>query len=256
MYSSGKLRTTLLHIPPSYQIEQPLPLVLNFHGTNNTSADQANLSQMSPLADKESFIVAYPQSLGKEIIAWNLEPEINEDIVYVHNLLLSIQRHCSIDKKRIYVSGMSNGGGMANRVACDMADVFAAAAPVAGAYPYPGICHPSAPISIIAFHGTADEKVPYQGSGSPELLNQYIGVLAPVHEWISLWAARNGCNKLSRIIDIHPNVFAEAWQKCRYDTEVVFYTLEQGAHDWDNGKVINVSKLIWIFFKSHPKPDL
>jgi polyhydroxybutyrate depolymerase len=161
----------------------------------------------------------------------------------------------SIDPGRIYVTGISNGAQMTNRLGCESSDLIAAIAPVSGGYSGAEECRPGRPVPVVAFHGTADHLIPYEGKGQ---------LLLPAREWAAAWAARNGCNSKPTVTFQHGQVSGETWGGCRQGAEVVFYTVEGGGHSWPGSdmvpqlgittKDINATDVIWEFFVAHPMP--
>jgi polyhydroxybutyrate depolymerase len=131
--SGGTQRTALLHVPTGYSSATAVPLIVNFHGKGETGKDQEALSGMSGLADQAGFLVAYPNGIDGQ---WNdaSGSASAADRQFVRDLVTKLRADYTVDPKRIYAAGMSNGGGMTNRVGCDLADVFAAIAPVEGGY--------------------------------------------------------------------------------------------------------------------------
>lgn len=154
-----------------------MPLVNNLHGFTPNAAEQERLSGMSAKADEVGFIVVYPEALGNSQ-AWHVGPGAQgaADVEFIRDLIRHLKSQWSIDPGRIYATGISNGGGMVHRLACDLSDVIAAIAPVSGAYLFSKSCQPTWPVPVVAFHGTADQIVPYEvkaqaclpsGSGLP-----------------------------------------------------------------------------------------
>lgn len=177
-----RLRRYLLHIPPGYQAGNPMPLVLNFHGYSSNAAEQESVSGMSVKADQAGFIVVYPEGTG-ESQAWHFVrgPEATADLDFSRDLITYLEAQFSIDPARVYATGISNGAQMANYLGCNLSEVIAAIAPVSGGYP-PGLeCNPGRPVPVVAFHGTADRLIPYEGSR----------ILMPARQWAASWAARN-----------------------------------------------------------------
>ncbi len=167
-------------LPTGYKENNPVALVINFHGLGANSLEQEALSGMSIKAETEGFIVAYPDGLNK---AWNdgTGRESRDDLQFITELIKSLRSRYNIDPKRVYATGISNGGGMTNRVACDLSNIIAAIGPVSGAYNLWKDCHPSRPVPVIAFHGTADKIVLFEGAG--------LGNIAPpIPEWAAAWA--------------------------------------------------------------------
>jgi polyhydroxybutyrate depolymerase len=251
--SAGVARQYRQHIPPSYQQNQPIPLVINLHGYNSNAKQQENLSQMSVKADAAGFIVVYPEGLG-DSQSWKFgsRSEGQADVTFIRDLIQHMSSQFSIDPKRIYVTGISNGAEMSYRLACDLADTIAAFAPVAGGYPPFNDCQAARPIPAVAFHGTADHLLPY--GGKPPLLQ-------PVHDWATSWAARNGCAPTPAITFQKKDVTGETWGNCRDGADVTLYTIAGKGHSWPGSSMpeqittheINATDVIWEFFAAHPK---
>ncbi len=171
-------RSYYLHIPAGYSGSEPLPLVIDFHPLGGTGMQQANSNSWKAKADSVGFIVAYPDSYNSNN-SWNvglccMDAQQNEidDVGFTRAMIEQISEKACVDPKRIYATGCSNGGGMTYKVACDLADVIAAAAPVDFRCVYGGStnapscegCMPSRPISVTHFDNTGDNAlVPYDG---------------------------------------------------------------------------------------------
>lgn len=254
LVSDGITRHYRLHIPSTYQSGIPTALVINLHGLRSNASEQEALSSMSIKADKEGFIVAYPTGRNEK---WSVGPGVDGEVdrEFIRNLIHHLQNRYTIDVKRIYATGISNGGGMANRLACDMADVIAAIAPVSGAYNFWRECNPSRPIAVLAFHGTADKIVPYKGVGR--------GNVEPsIQEWANAWAERNDCDLTPSVTAQTHEVIGKTWSNCKDNAIVVLYTIEKHGHSWPGSdllpnitsKAINATDVMWEFFLSHPLP--
>jgi polyhydroxybutyrate depolymerase len=250
----GQMRRYRLHVPPSYQPGRPTPLVLNLPGYGETALEQELLSGMSPAADAAGFIVVYPEGEGSPA-HWDIGPGNGgvQEVAYFRALLDRLEQDWSLDPRRVFATGISNGGGMVNRLACDLADRIAAIAPVSGDYQFYKNCSPGRAVPVIAFHGTADKLVPYQGS--PSL------ALPPIRDWAAAWAVRNGCAAGPREAVAAPAVRVETWEGCREDATVALYTIDGGGHTWPRpetaprqGGSVDGTALIWSFFAAHPHP--
>lgn len=191
LLSGGLQRMFRLHLPAGYNPSRPTPLVLNLPGHGESALQQERYSQYSALADQQNFIVVYPQGVigpdGK--LGWasygKNDPTVN-DVLFFSDLLTLLQQRLCVDARRIYATGISNGGGMTNLLACQMARRIAAFASVAAAiYPLPEGCHPTRAVSYLEFHGTADPLVPYNGSVMLHFM--------PVMDMLQAWATRDGC---------------------------------------------------------------
>jgi polyhydroxybutyrate depolymerase len=170
LVSGGLTRSYILHVPPSYTGGSPVPLVLDFHGLSATAAIQAGLSGFRARSDTFGFVVVWPQGVNN---AWNggicCAANGPDDVAFVRELVAQLKLDGNIDASRVYVTGLSNGGAMTHRLACEAADVFAAAAPLA--FPIsvspPQSCNPARPIPVLTFMGLTDALVPYNGGPFP-----------------------------------------------------------------------------------------
>ncbi len=253
--SGGVNRHYLLHVPTGYAAGTPTALVFNFHGYDSNSQQQEALSGMSAKADQEGFIVVYPDGLNK---GWSDGPGVDglHDLEFVRDLIGTLESKYSIDPKRIYATGMSNGGGMTNRVGCSMADLFAAIAPDAGAYNFWQDCNPTRPLPVMAFHGLQDQLAPYEGGG-------FDVMMPPVEDWAAAWAMRDGCARAPGITSPTGGVTVRTWSDCKGNAEVILYSIADEGHSWPGSptlpaaitsQAVNATDLMWDFFQSHPMP--
>ncbi len=251
---------TLLYVPPNYDPDSSYALVLNFHGHDSTDLIQARRSGFTELADQQNFIVVYPQGvIGPDgFTGWNSglqkDPKVN-DVLFVSNLLSHLQAMLCVNPYRIYATGFSNGGGMTNVLACQLAGRIAAFAPVSGSYvPPSGGCNPARAVPMMEFHGTADHTVPYFGNVMRDE--------PPIDLWLQEWASRDGCTKGPITFYKYGSVTGEEWTDCRDNVNVIGYRIEGEKHMWPLVKLnihtgtgaypSSASAVIWSFFKSHP----
>ena len=270
--SGGRTRTSILHVPSSYVEGTAVPLVILMHGGGGNGAQGQRAYGMDAVADREGFLVAYPNGTGNfgNLLTWNAANccsyayENNvDDVGFLRALVDELERTYSIDPRRIYATGMSNGGMMTYRLGCQMADKLAAIAPVAGALNETS-CTPSDPLPVIVFHGTDDQHVPYNGGVGPETL--YPRVDEPVSHAIDFWVGRDQC-VTTPVTETSPsgNITTDTYGGGVRGTEVVLYTIRDGGHAWPGGagnpigdeptQEISASELIWEFFERHPKAD-
>ena len=225
---NGTARSYELFVPVTYKPDNPSALVLNFHGLLGNPAQQADWSQFNQSAQLRGMLVAYPAGIGNSFNAGACCGEANsqgvDDIGFARALVDKLLAEHCIDPRRVYVTGMSNGGHMAHTLACEAADVFAAAASVTGVMGLPpSECQPSRPISIMDFHGTADSIVAYGGYGPG---------YPPVDAMMEDWAERNGCSPVSEVSFQEGDVTCESWPGCDGDVEVTLCTIDGGGHCW------------------------
>jgi polyhydroxybutyrate depolymerase len=240
--SAGMRRSAVVHVPDS--LPDPAPLVIVFHGFTGNPAGVARLTGMHEVGEREGFITVYPAARGL-IPAWRADRGASDDadVVFVRDLVASIASALPVDLDRVYAAGMSNGGGMVDRLACEADDLIAAAAPVAGAFSGGG-CDPARPVPIVAIHGTGDWIVPFYG---------FPGLLPSVPAWNAAWAERNECRGPAAPRSVAADVAEYSWESC--GAEVVLYVVDGGGHDWPGGGDaggpgggVSASEIIWEFF--------
>lgn len=250
--SGGLLRNFVLVIPEA--VLPPAPLVIVFHGFMGSPTEVEEDTGMTTIAEEEGFAVVYPEGLGRPR-SWRSDPRRGDaDVTFVRDLVARLEGAYGIDERRVYAAGMSNGGGMAARLACDASDLVAAIGPVAGAYFF-GACSPGRPVPVIAFHGDADPIVPYEGWGP---------FLPGIEDWAGEWAARNGCDGGPTHEAVASDVTVSRWGGCDAGADVVLYTVADGRHGWPGSErpgellgsthSVDASRLIGEFFAAHPMP--
>ena len=166
----GRMRTFILYVPESYQADVPAPLVLNFHGYTSNNLEQMFYGDFRPIADTAGFLIVHPMGtvdlLGNT--HWNVGwgSSTVDDVGFTNALLDTLSAEYNINQDRIYSTGMSNGGFMSYRLACELSNRIAAIASVTGAMTIntPSTCSPEHPMPVMEIHGTADSTVPYNGN--------------------------------------------------------------------------------------------
>lgn len=256
----GRTRSYLLHLPPGYDHVSSLPLVLVLHGGTQSPESAEGMSGLSRKADAEHFIAVYPRGTGK-LPTWNagnccayaMENHV-DDVAFLHALLDKIEREFPVNPRRIYVTGISNGAMMSYRVACELADKVAAIAPVEGALNVD--CHPSAPVSVLIFHGTADRLVPYEGGTTPFQIGPK-RTDNSVAAAVSFWMKNDGCSPTPRQEKL-TEARVDTYSGCTAGAAVQLYTIQGGRHMWPgvaiSGNHLAATDIMWSFFAQHPKP--
>ena len=181
----------MLHVPAG----DPVGLVLSLHGGGGTGIAQRALTGFNSVADAHDLLVVYPDGYDKSWAdgrgASPADRRHIDDVAFLVGLVSKLQHDYHIAPGHVFVTGMSNGGFMSNRLACDRADVFAAVAPVAGTLGVGVACAPSRPVSVWEAHGTADPLVPFKGGAVRGRggLSHSISADAMVSKWRSV----DGC---------------------------------------------------------------
>jgi len=257
-------REYLLHVPASYDPTKPTPLVISMHAAGLWPAAQMEISRWNELADRQGFIVVYPsgaKSSGPRIFHVDKGPARMRDVRFISELIDKLEATYNIDPRRIYANGLSNGGGMAFVLSCTMSDRIAAVGMVAAAQLLPfSWCTDARPVPMIAFHGTADRAVPYNGGTSWVAPDSFPNVLT----WTRNWARRNRCAANPSDAAVAEDVTRRAYTDCARNADVVLYTIHGGGHTWPGGKPlpewfvgttsrsIDATSRMWEFFQQHP----
>jgi polyhydroxybutyrate depolymerase len=189
----GELRTYAVMRPTGVADAVPAPLVVDLHGFTSNGAQQRAISGWVGLSSQEGFLVAWPEGLGN---SWNAVTCCGsavandvDDVGFIRAMVAAIQAEVNVDAGRVYVTGLSNGGAMTHRLACEAADIFAAAAPMAFGIPYPSFatqCTPSRLVPILLTMGLTDVLVPY-ATAAPSFAG---------------WRDKNGCDSGGAAVEI------------------------------------------------------
>ena len=260
--SGGESRRYLLYVPESYDPSAPAPLVISLHGFAQWPAHQSGLTGWKDLADEHGFILVHPSGTGfpKRWRTGLQGTDPSPDVTFISDLIDKLESEYNIDPGRIYVNGLSNGGGMSALLACKLADRVAAMGSVAGAYTFPwSACESARPVPAMIFHGTADPIVPYGGG----LAGDARFNLPAVPAWVEGLAGHNGCGLPPVEIPAQGEVSGVRYQGCANSAEVVFYTIAGGGHSWPGGgwlpgflvghttHDIDATREMWAFFQQH-----
>lgn len=256
-----------VHLPTGYSPSMAYPLVLNFHGYTSNALQQELYTGMSTLADEQKFIVVYPEGLFN---SWNVgflpQPYFSgiDDVGFTNVLLDTLMARYNIDAGRVYACGMSNGGYMSYRLACELSNRITAIASVTGLMTDSTAfyCNPLRTVPILQIHGTADMVVNY--NGFPTSLG--------VDETLNLWASKNNCGyEISTVNIPNTNTFdlctAEQidYTNCIGCGQIRFFKIIGGGHTWPGGAIdlpsygptnrdIEATREIWNFFQLHSLP--
>ncbi len=272
-------RSYLVHVPPNYQANQPTPVVLAFHGALMNGRLMMRFCGLNEKADKEGFIAVYPNGTGPwgMLLTWNggnccetAQWNQVDDVGFTRALLDDLPKVVNVDARRVYATGISNGGILCYRLASELSDRIAAIAPVAGTMGTP-TCHPKRPVSVIDFHGADDKILPYNGGLGRQKLARI--VFLSVDDSIRVWVKADGCPpkpvvaKMPTKVDDGTTVERKTYGPGKGGAEVVLYSIYGGGHTWPgrepivdfigkSTKNISANDLMWDFFKRHPLPPL
>lgn len=282
-FKCGKYnRVCYVYVPSSLDKEKKPPLLIVLHGGGGTWRGMVRLTggKFDKLADKEGFIVVYPDAIDKH---WNdgrgLENrksnrENVDDVGFISKIIDLMAKQYNIDGTRVYATGISNGGMMSYRLALDLTGKIAAIAPVTASMGenISRTKTPSAPISALIMNGTKDPLVPYNG-GEVHFGKTRHGMVISTQDTVKYFVKYNGCssspvtaslpdtNKLDK-----SSVKREIYSGGKNNTEVILYQVEGGGHTWPGGfqylpasmigvtnRDIDACGIIWEFFKRHKR---
>ncbi|MGB0918222.1 MAG: T9SS type A sorting domain-containing protein [Flavobacteriales bacterium] len=264
----GLQREYRLYVPSIYDGSEPVPLVLNLHGYTSNGFEQEVYGDFRSIADTANFILIHPE--GTEDSAgdtfWNAfgsPEETVDDLGFLSDLIDSLEVEFNIDMQRVYSTGMSNGGFMSYKLACELSGKIAAIASVTGSMIQINLnaCNPTNPIPVMQMHGTADPTVPYLGNSGPT-------GMVPIEDLVAAWAAKNGCGETPSVnavadTDMTDGCTAEHWVYTGGDehSTVEFYKIDGGEHTWPGSNPIltigvtnrdfSASVEIWRFFSRY-----
>jgi len=252
----GVARTYQLYVPRGYTGNRTVPLVLNFHGFGSNAVQQMIYGDFRPDADRAGFLIVAPDGQVPAHRHFNIggEAGLQNDVDMVGSLIDHLEATLCVNAKRVYSTGLSDGGAMTSVLACRMIDRIAAFATVALVL----ACPTTHPVPIVAFNGTADPVVPFNGGkvnccGGPTLGSAPAAMAA--------WAKVDHCAAQYRDKLVSTEVTRRRWTGCDRGNTPIFYIIGGGGHTWPGslplprlGKTttqINASETIWKFFQTH-----
>ena len=276
----GFRRTYLVHVPPGDRPETPVPLVVVLHGAFDTAEGMEKTSGFSRLADRERFIVLYPNGMGilGFLQHWNAghccgkaADDRLDDVGFVAATIEDVSARLNVDRDRVYMVGFSNGGMLAYRFAAERGDLLAAVAPMAasiggkpsGKDPEWRIPDPVRRLPILVVHGLSDNVVPHAG-GSPARGGSR--TYWSVEESVKFWVARNGCSPRGTDRSLQDGaVLRTSWAGCNDNADVSLLLIRDWGHVWpgkhftaalpegDPLRDFDAPEILWDFFRSHPR---
>ncbi|MFQ5804597.1 MAG: alpha/beta hydrolase family esterase [Candidatus Methylomirabilales bacterium] len=271
------VRTYHVYTPSSHKGNDPIPLVIVFHGGLGNGLKIAKQTGFNAVAESAGFAAVYPDSLkywndGRDTTAAGVD-----DVAFVRVLIDHLVKGRNIDRQRVYATGASNGGMFTLRLACDMSDQVAAFAPVIASMPvaYTSRCKPKRPVAMMMINGTADGFIPWQGgvvrSG---WMRGAGGNVISVPDTVAFWVKHNTCSAHASVeslpdVDKNDGATVEVWhyRGCQDGVVLKLVKIEGGGHTWPGSPVrigpllgrivgntsrdVNASEMIWNFFQGH-----
>jgi len=252
---NGTERDFKVHVPSNYQKEKSVPLLIALHGGGGDMNYQSDdkIYHLISKSDAEGFIVAFPNGysrLGGKFATWNAgnccgkgRDTNSDDVGFIKALIAKLQTDYNIDKKRIYITGMSNGGMMSYRLACELSDLITGIASVAGTDNTIN-CKPSRPVSILHIHAKNDDHVLYNGGAGQNafrdksMVANFTSVPATVEKWVKF----NGCSDKPKRTLEKSGAWCDLYSGCKDNVHVQLCVTETGGHSWPGGEKIRENK--------------
>jgi polyhydroxybutyrate depolymerase len=275
---NGVARTCLLYVPRKSPGGR-LPLLIVLHGGGGNARRMLSLTkqQFNTLADAKGFYVAYPEGIGGHWNDFRDDPidyahqKNIDDTGFISALIDKLAVDYPLDTERVFATGISNGGFMSFRLACELSAKIKAIAAVTASHPVSmeGKCRPARAIHVLILNGTKDPLVPYNG-GYVEVLGIKRGRVISTDDSVRFWVAVNKCAGTPAIEDLPDNnsndgtkVKKISYGPCSGNTRVILFSIEGGGHTWPDGiqylskrivgntsRQINACDVIWDYFGS------
>lgn len=266
----GLRRRFVVHVPTGYDPSRHWPVVLGFHGGMGHAEGFRNQSRLNATADREGFLVVYVDGTGmtQRFLTYNAGTCCGfavrrniDDVGFVRALIDELPKLYSVDSRRVYATGISNGAMLCYRLAAELSDRIAAIAPVAGDMAVSGPA-PSRPVPVIHFHGMKDRNVPFDGGVGDRAVEKVPH--RPIPEVIAWWARANHCRPEPARVDRRLDAIRTEYEPAPGEAgaPVVLYALPEGGHTWPGGvdvtarlgtgklvESVDADSLMWEFFK-------
>lgn len=268
----NQTRQYMVHVPKQYNPQQATPLVLSLHGGGGNMRYQATEEYYHLISKSEQagFIAVFPNGYSRlrsgKLATWNAgiccgkaRDTQSDDVGFIKRVVAEMKTKANIDPKRVYANGMSNGGMMSYRLACELSDTFSAIAAVAGT-DGTQYCRPAKPVSIMHIHALDDDRVLFDGGSGVK--SQTHADFVSVPETIQKWVSLNTCNSTpQRVLEVK-GAYCELYQGCQQHSQVKLCVTETGGHAWPGGSkvrggagtiAINANDLIWDFYQQNAR---
>jgi polyhydroxybutyrate depolymerase len=272
---NAKTRTYRIHLPSSYyNTTHTLPLILGLHGGGGSAEQFETQTELNDKADAESFIVVYPDGLLNPTVSvrtWNAgkccganASVLNtDDVGFISTLIDKMLADYSVDAKKVYATGHSNGAMMCYQLANSLSTKLAAIAPNAGNFQIESAYTPVRNVPVIHIISKLDKNVKYEGGYTEGPGGQYN---PPADSCLNVVASLASCTQIKQTVQSQPLYTKYKWSGCTPNTfEVILYVTEDGGHSWPGGNKGSVlgdapsqafinNDVIWDFLKQYSLP--
>jgi len=275
---AGQRRKVIVHVPKGYDPRNATPLVLAFHGGGGDAAFMADDQKYGLVSKSEQagFIAVFPNGYSKlpggRFATWNAgaccgdaRDKRVDDVAFTQALVAWAAQRYNVDRRRVYATGMSNGGMLAHRLACELPQVFAAVASVAGT-DNTAECQPSTPVAVLHIHARDDDHVLFNGGAGPGVFRDESKVtdFTAVPVTVSRWVARNQCSATPQRTLQTAGAYCDTYSGCRDGREVQLCVTDTGGHSWPGAsqvrrgkepasQALSANDVIWDFFSRNAR---
>ena len=245
-----KNRFVDVHIPEGYVAGTPVPVLLALHGSGDSGSTFQRGAGLDKEADRYGFIVAYPTaSTSNWAEGCNCNrPDIDgvDDVGFTDKVLELLDEKYSIDKNRLFVTGFSQGGMFAQRLACERSETYKAFSTVAAmiSQPLSQVCYPPERVSIMMVNGSSDASLPFAGIPSGSFATK------GAYETLVMWKNRNDCSGIIESQTYRPSgptTYLHRVMGCPGNADVRLYEIVGGQHVWPRDKVDAPALLVDYF---------
>lgn len=264
----GLRREYIVYVPASLPRGRPAPMLLALHGGGGDMDFQADSYGIKQKADRAGFIAVFPNGHSRFksgiLATWNagaccgraVEQQV-DDVGFLQQVIQRVSRQANVDRGRVFATGMSNGGLMSYRLACEIPHMIRAIAPVAGT-DNTKACSPSRPVPVIHFHARDDSHVLYDGGSGRDALTRtdFVSVPATIAKWVRLNRASATARRVLEVPGAHCDLHAAGPR----GAPVKLCVTDSGGHSWpgtpsrrankDPSMAISANDLMWEFFQS------
>ena len=285
IHSGGLERSYLINVPSSYEGDNSMALVIALHGSGGTGRDMVmlTLGGLNRLSEEEGFIIVYPDAIGRhwnsgrDDVAYNPSIKDVDDVAFISDLIDHIASEYNTSEGRVYVTGMSNGGFMSHRLACEIPEKITAIAPVVGGMREEYVTDNTSlkPLPVLIINYVDDPIVPWEGR-EIRLGRRSLGNVSSVNQTVNYWVLRNNCSeeKVEIVWTVSTSEGSVLYKVVHYSncsdcSDVVLYAIEEGGHTWPGGYQrrtesttgegelgLDANEVIWNFFRNKSSGDV
>jgi polyhydroxybutyrate depolymerase len=274
MMLKDKKRYYILHIPKIYKKTKPAPLVVAMHGgTGNMKVQsQDKFYGLISKSEKAGTLIVFPNGYSQlrsgALATWNsgeccgdARDTKSDDVGFIKAMLEKLKKQVSVKDDQVFAIGMSNGGMMAYRLACEIPEFFKGIASVTGTDNTIS-CSPKKAVRILHIHAKDDPNVLFNGGAGKNAfkdkskINNFKSVPSTIAKWRGLYS----CSPEAKQTLKTKKAACELYQGCQDGTKVQLCVTEDGGHSWPGGlksptgkaqssKAIVANDVIWTFFE-------